>query len=243
MCEPISATIGVLTAVGGGITAIGGYQQQAAMTSRSNALAQQQYQQQLQIAAQQDQEKGRAYEAALKASTAAKNAYYAQKSQNQAEANRAITSINQELQEKRATAAFQTQNNIAKAIKAQGAVLSSGKSGQSFLLQAMDYDRTLGFEQAQIEQTLYDAGRASGLAKEGVLLDQASADMAAWNNLPADPLSPSASFSPIKPIDMPGPSKLALAGNLVSSAVSGVGAGFSTYGSVMGDNGKYKWET
>ena len=91
----------------------------------------------------------------------------------------------------------------------------------------MDADRQLGFEQAQVEQTLYDASMASGLAKEGILLDQAAANNTAWNGLPADPLTPQASFLPIKPIKAKGPSGLALAGSLVSSAASAYGTGYS----------------
>ena len=93
MCEPISATIGVLSAVGGGMTAIGQHQQQQAQVARSNAIAQQQYQRQLQIAAAQDQEQARVYEAQLKASTAARNAYHRQITANQAEANLSLIHI------------------------------------------------------------------------------------------------------------------------------------------------------
>ncbi len=231
MCEPISATIGVLSAVGGGMQAIGAHQQQQAAVARSNAIAQQQYQRELQIAAQRDQEKGRAYQAELKADTAAKNAYYAQLTANQAEATRAIASADQKLEEKRTTAAFSSQRNIANAIKAQGQVLSSGKAGQSTLLAALDAERTLGFEMAEIEQTLYDARRASGIEKEGILLDQHSANTAAWNNLPASPLAPEASFLPVKPIMASGPSGLALAGGLISAGVSGVSSGL---GAILG---------
>ena len=227
MCEPISATIGVLTAVGGGMQAIGQHQQQQAAVARSNAIAQQRYQQDLQNAAARDREKGRAYRAESKAATAAKNAYYAQIASNQTEANRALAAQNQKFRERQNTAAFQSQSNIAKAIQQQGSVLSTGRAGQSFLLAAMDADRQLGFEQAQVEQTLYDATMASGIAKEGIMLDQAAANNTAWNGLPADPLTPEASFLPIKPIKAKGPSGLALAGNLVSSAASAYGTGYS----------------
>lgn len=223
--------------------AIGAHQQQQAAVARSNAIAQQQYQRELQIAAQRDQEKGRVYQAELKANTAAKNAYYAQIAANQTEANRAVAAEDQKLREKQNSAAFQAQTNIAKAIKAQGSVLATGRSGQSFLLEAMEADRTLGFEQAEVEQTLYDASMASGMAKEGIFLDQNAANITAWNNLPADPLSPQASFLPVKPIMAKGPSGLALAGSLISSAASGVGTGFSTYGSITGDGGKYIWNS
>jgi len=230
MCEPITATaivMGVGTAAAGGMQAIGQHQQQQAAVARSNAIAQQQYQREMQIAAARDQEKGRVYQAELKADTAAKNAYYAQLTANQAEANRALSSSSQKLNEKRAGAAFDAQTKLANAIQAQGQVLASGKAGQSFLLQAMDSQRQLGFEQAQINQTLYDASAAAGVEREGVLLDQSSADVAAWNNLPAAPLSPEASFLPVKPIKAQGPSGLALAGNLVSGAASAYGTGYS----------------
>ena len=205
---------------GSAATAIGQHQQQQAAVARSNAIAQQKYQQDLQIAAARDREKGRVYRAESKAATSAKNAYYAQIASNQAEANRALAAQNQKFRERQNTAAFQSQSNIAKAIQQQGSVLATGRAGQSFLLAAMDADRQLGFEQAQVEQTLYDASMASGLAKEGIMLDQAAANNTAWNGLPADPLTPEASFLPVKPIKAKGPSGLALAGNLISAAGS-----------------------
>ena len=210
-----------------GMQAIGAHQQQQAAVARSNAIAQQQYQRDLQIAAQRDRVKQQTYQAELKADTAAKNAYYAQLTANQAEATRALAAANNKLEEKRTTSAFGVQRKMAAAIQAQGQVLSTGKAGQSTLLAALDAERTLGFEMAEIEQTLYDARRASGIEKQGILLDQASANTAAWNGLPAAPLAPEASFLPVKPIKASGPSGLALAGNLLGAGVSGVSAGYN----------------
>ena len=232
MCEPISATIGVLSAVGGGMQAIGAHQQQQAAVARSNAIAQQQYQREMQIAAARDRAKQQTYQAELKADTAAKNAYYAQITANQAEANRALAASGQNRKQKGTAAAFDAQRNISKAIRAQGQVLASGKAGQSFLLSVMDTERQLGLEQAEVSQTLYDANLASGIEREGILLDQASANTAAWNGLPAAPLPPEASFLPVKPIKASGPSSLALAGNLVSAGVGGFSAGVNTYGTL-----------
>ena len=229
MCEPISATIGVLSAVGGGITAIGQHQQQQAATARSNAIAQQQYQREMQIGAQRDRVKQQTYQAELKAETASKNAYYAKITANQAEANRALAASSRNLGQKGTAAAFNAQRNIGKAIRAQGQVLASGKAGQSFLLSVMDTERQLGLEQAEVSQSLYDANLASGIEKEGILLDQASANTAAWNGLPASPLPPEASFLPVKPIKASGPSGLALAGNLISAGVGGVSTGINTH--------------
>tara|TARA_Y100000289_G_C3883614_1_gene130086 strand:- start:58 stop:750 length:693 start_codon:yes stop_codon:yes gene_type:complete len=219
--------MGVLTAASMGMQAIGAHQQQQAAVARSNAIAQQQYQRELQIAAQRDRAKLQTYQAELKADTAAKNAYYAQLTANQAEATRALAAANNKLEEKRTTSAFGVQRQMAAAIQAQGQVLSTGKAGQSTLLAALDAERTLGFEMAEIEQTLYDARRASGIEKEGILLDQHSANTAAWNGIPAAPLAPEASFLPVKPIKASGPSGLALAGNLLGAGVSGVSAGYN----------------
>ena len=228
MCS-IGLAVGIASFAGSAMSAVGQHQAQQAAVARSNAIAQQRYQQDLQIAAARDREKGRVYQAELKADTAAKNAYYAQLTANQTEANRALASSNQKLNEKRAGAAFDAQTKLAAAIQAQGEVLSSGKAGQSFLLQAMDAQRQLGFEQAQINQTLYDAATAAGVEREGIMLDQNSANVAAWNNLPAAPLSPEASFLPIKPIKAKGPSGLALAGSLLGAGVDGASAGIGTY--------------
>ena len=236
MCEPISATLGVLSAVGSGMQAIGAHQQQQAAVARSNAIAQQQYQREMQIAAARDRAKQQTYQAELKADTAAKNAYYAQITANQAEANRALAASGQNRKQKGTAAAFDAQRNISKAIRAQGQVLASGKVGQSFLLSVMDTERQLGLEQAEVSQTLYDANLAAGIEREGIMLDQASANTAAWNGLPAAPLPPEASFLPIKPIKASGPSGLALAGSLVGAGVSGFSTGVSTYSTLKSEN-------
>jgi type II secretory pathway component HofQ len=236
MCDPISASIaiGAAAALGSGMQAVGAHQQQQAAVARSNAIAQQQYQRELQIAAQRDRAKLQTYEAELKADTAAKNAYYAQLTANQAEATRALASADNRLEEKRTSAAFGVQRQMAASIQAQGQILSTGKAGQSTLLAALDAERTLGFEMAEIEQTLYDARRASGIEKEGVLLDQNSANIAAWNGLPAAPLAPEASFLPVKPIMASGPSGLALAGSLLGAAADGASSGIGTYKTLKG---------
>ncbi len=226
--------VGATAFAGSAMSAIGQHQAQSAAVARSNAIAQQQYQQQLQISAAQDQEKARQYEAQLKEANAARNAYHRQVTANQAEANRALAASAANLKQKSAAAAFESQRAVTKAIQAQGSVLATGMSGQSFLLQAMDAQRQLGFEQAQINQTLYDAATAAGVEREGVLLDQTAANVAAWNNLPAAPLSPEASFLPVKPIKAKGPSGLALAGSLLGAGIDGASAGIGTYKTLKG---------
>lgn len=222
------------TLFAGAAQSIGQYQQQAAMTAYNNAIAKQQYQQQLAIAVATDAAEDRVYQARLKAQEAAQNAYYRQLDTNQAEANRAMLASQQKLQERRKAAGFSAQNAMVAAIQAQGQTLATGKSGQSFLLSSMDAQRQLGFEQASIDETLFDAARAAGTEMQGILLDQESANVAAWNNLPAAPLAPGASFLPLKPIDAPGPSGLALAGALAGNVMDASTTGISTYKTLKG---------
>ncbi len=88
MCEPITAAsiaIGVGSAAAGGMQAIGQHQAQQAAVARSNAIAQQNYQRELQIAAQKSQKENEVYKAEQEAQTAALNNYYATISRNQAE--------------------------------------------------------------------------------------------------------------------------------------------------------------
>lgn len=223
MCTVLAAVgVGVAQAAMGTVGAVAQYQSQAATVARSNAIARQQYQQQLQIAQAQDEASKRTYEAQLKASEVAKNAYYRQLDANNAEYNRANIALQQKDNETRKAALFDNQAAIAAAIKAQGQVLSTGRTGQSFLLEAQEQDRVLGFEMAQIKETLYDASLASGIAQQGLLLDRQAANNSAFNNLPPDPTAPMGAFRPIAPMDAPGPSGLALAANIGSSVISGV---------------------
>jgi len=228
MCEPISATLfGIATAASSIMQTVGAHQQAQAQAAYSNAVAQQQYANQLTIAKANDAQKGLVFEAELKANAAAKSAYYSQLSLNQASANTAITAETQKLQEKRTAASFSQQKALIDTVQAQGTILAQGKTGQSEYLRIFDTTRQLGFEQAQIDQSIYDANRAAGLAVEGVLLDQTSANIAAWNGLPADPLSPAPSALPPEPIMVGGPSNLALIGGIGSGILGGVTSGIS----------------
>lgn len=229
MCEPISvgAIVGAASFAGSAMTAVGQHQAQQAAVARSNAIAQQNYQRELQIAAQKSQKENEVYKAEQEAQTAALNNYYTTIARNQAEENRATTANQQSLRESEKAAMFKSQTAIRNAIQAQGQVLARGGAGQSSLLAALDADRELGFELSQIQETVYDKSLATATSQEGIYLDRAAADSAAWNGIPATPLAPAATLLPVKPIKAQGPSGLALAGNLVSSAASAYGTGYS----------------
>ena len=240
MCEPTL----ILSVVAGGAQAITGIQQQNAQyraqvaeVDRSNMMARQDYINKLNIASHDDQLKGRQYEAELKEAALAKTAYNKQLDINQQSADIAKTSEQMKLQEKMNKAMFESQANIAKTIQAQGTVLAgSGGRGQSMLLELQQAERELGFEQAQIDASIFDATRAYGVAAFGIDLDQYSADTQAYNNLDRGPsFAPSASFAPVEPMKISRPSKPSILGPILS----GVSTGLSSYSAVGGDTSEW----
>ena len=232
MCEPISIIAGVASAAGGMMQAQAQHNAQQAAVNRSNAIAQQKYQRELQIAQQTDAKNKKAYEAELNAKAAADTAFYKQLEVNQLEANRASLANSRKKLERESKAEFEGQKQLANAIAAQGKMLSTGNAGQSFLLQTQQVERALGFESAQIEQSLYDSNVAFNVEQQGILWDQYNSNMRAQNQLPASPTAAQASFIPNKPIKMSGPSKMGLMGAMIGSVGGGVAAGLSTYGNV-----------
>lgn len=226
MCS-VGWAVGIASFAGSAMSAVGQHQAQQAAVARSNAVAQQNYHRELQIAAQKSQKENEVYKAEQQAQTAALNNYYATVSRNQAEEARAKASNLQSLRETEKESMFKSQTAIRSAIQAQGQVLARGGAGQSNLLAALDADRELGFELAQIEETVYDKTLATAISQEGISLDRAASDAATWNGIPAAPMAPAATLLPVKPIKAQGPSGLALAGNLVSAGASAYGTGYS----------------
>ena len=152
---------------------------------------------------------------------------FKQKEINQIEANRAVEAADQELQEVLNEQMFASQANLAKAIQAQGTVLASGMaSGQSMMLELGQAERELGFEQAQIDATVFDATRAYGINRYGIDLDQFAADTSAKNSITTSALlAPSASFKTIRPIKQNAPSKPSILGPILGGITTTVGMG------------------
>jgi len=232
MCEPI--TIGVLTAASGTMSAIGQHQAQQAAVARQNQIQQQQYQNQLRITEERDRAKKEKHAADLQAHASAQTDLLKQQQFNQMEADRASQATARQLKEKKTEAAFEAQANMASAIQAQGQILSTGGTGQSFLLQTLESERALGMQGAMIEQSLYDANAAYGNEILGINMRLYSANAEAQNNLPPVPRAPGASMIPYKPIKAKGPSKLALMGNIGGAVMGGVSAGYSANSAING---------
>ena len=237
----------------GGAQAITGIQEQNRQhraqvdaVNRSNAMARQKYLNDIQISAYNDQRKINVFEAQLDADKASKQAYYKQLEINQVEANRAVEAADQELQEKITEQMFESQANIAKAIQAQGTVLAGAQSGQSMMLELQQAEREYGFEQAQIDATIFDASRAYGLERYGIDLDKYSSDMSAMNNIQTSAvMAPTASFKTIRPIKQNPPKKPSILGPIlggVTTAISGASAlGGKNYFQTGFSDGGWGW--
>ena len=227
MCEAV--TLGILSGVaqaGAGIIQQNASHRNAVrQVNRSNAIARQKYLNDITISAFNDQRKGEVFTAQLQADAASRQAYYKQKEINQLEANRSSETAQQELREKVTEAMFKSQEGLAKAIEAQGTVLASGQqAGQSMMLQLADVERQVGFKNAQLNASVFDATKAFGIKQFGVDLDQYGADTRAYNSISTTAaIAPSASFKTIRPIEQAPPEKPSALGPLLGGIATGVG--------------------
>ena len=227
MCGAVA--LGVAQFAVGAMGAIAQHNEAKAAAARQNQINQQAYQRNLQIARNNDEMKKRAYEGQLNAQAEAVAAYNKELAINQVEADRAGNEARQKKQEKNTAAAFEIEKQIATAIQAQGKLLSTGNTGQSFLLQTLQAERELGLAGAQLEQGLQDAHTAYARDLQGNALDHYSADAADYNKLPTSPIAQQASWIPNKPIKVKGPSGFSLMANIGSAVVGGVATGYGIY--------------
>ena len=227
MCEAVTLGIiaGAAQAGAGIIQQNAAHRNAVAQVNRSNAIARQKYLNDITISAFNDQRKGEVFTAQLQADAASRQAYYKQKEINQLEANRSSETAQQELREKVTEAMFKSQEGLAKAIEAQGTILASGQqAGQSMMLQLADVERQMGFKNAQLNASVFDATKAFGIKQFGVDLDQYGADTRAYNSISTTAaIAPSASFKTIRPIEQAPPEKPSILGPILGGIASGVG--------------------
>ena len=230
MCEAVTLGIlsGVAQAGAGIIQQNAAHRNAVAQVNRSNAIARQKYLNDITISAFNDQRKGEVFSAQLQADAASRQAYYKQREINQLEANRSSETAQQELREKVTEAMFKSQEGLAKAIEAQGTVLASGQqAGQSMMLQLADVERQMGFKNAQLNASVFDATKAFGIKQFGVDLDQYGADTRAYNSISTTAaVAPSASFKTVRPIEQAPPEKPSALGPILG----GISAGIGVYG-------------
>ena len=241
MCDPVSITLGAVSAAGGMMQAQAQHKAAKAAAARQNHINELNYRNNLNIAKERDQAKARDYTRKLQAAAAAQTALAQQQQLNVQERNRASIAAQQKLQEAGTEIAFEQQAAIAKQIKAQGTVLASQQSGQSMLLSLMDTERQLGFEDAQLRASMVDANKAYRIQEYGFDLDKFTADVMAMNRLPAAPTAQQASFAPIKEPEVQGPSGLGLMGGMLSAAAGGAAIGVSSARAIQGGDEALKW--
>ena len=227
MCEAtvLGIIAGAAQAGAGIIQQNAAHRNAVAQVNRSNAIARQKYLNDITISAFNDQRKGEVFTAQLQADAASRQAYYKQKEINQLEANRSSETAQQELREKVTEAMFKSQEGLAKAIEAQGTVLASGQqAGQSMMLQLADVERQVGFKNAQLNASVFDATKAFGIKQFGVDLDQYGADTRAYNSITTTAsIAPSASFKTVRPIKQDPPPKPSILGPILGGISSGIG--------------------
>ena len=232
MCEAVTLGIiaGAAQAGAGIIQQNAAHKNQVAAVRRSNEIARQKYLNDITISAFNDQRKGEVFSAQLQADAASRQAYYRQKEINQLEANRSSETAQQELREKVTEAMFKSQEGLAKAIEAQGTILASGQqAGQSMMLQLADVERQMGFKNAQLNASVFDATKAFGIKQFGVDLDQYGADTRAYNSISTTAsIAPSASFKTVRPIKQEPPAKPSILGPILG----GISTGIGVYGQV-----------
>ena len=204
------------------------YQVAKRQAERNNQIATQQYNNQLRIVQEKDKAKKKDYEAQIKAHEEAMNANIRQSDMNALSANLAATEIALKKKNANAEAAFKTQEALTTMIKAQGQMLSTGNVGQSFLLQTMDAERTLGFSSAQIDELMYNQNAGFGIELANVGADYLSAEWASYNALPGTPQAQQAELLPYQPIMEPDPPKpIRRKANYGEAILGGIGSGIS----------------
>jgi hypothetical protein len=118
--------------------------------------------------------------------------------------------------------------------------------GQSMLLELQQAERELGFEQAQLDATVFDATRNFGIQQFGIEMDQFSADTQANNSITNTAImAPTASFMTIRPEKIKAPKKPSILGPILSGITTGLSAtsmlgGKDYFKNAMGGGGPTK---
>jgi hypothetical protein len=172
-----------------------------AQAQQSAAMAQQQAAIQTQNAQQQANYERMSIQAKhigdVRAQQAATNSYVKQIFNNDQAANKVYMQEQAVMQEANARAAFKSQEIYAKQIGAVGSVLSTGMTGQSIGLLALDAERQAGFAQAQSDASTRSAEIASGIRSDLAFNKAESANNEAASRLPAPVSAPQYSPWPL----------------------------------------------
>lgn len=228
--EPISLILGLGTALSGGMSAIGGYQQQqrqtdetnrARLKAREDQIAMQRYTFNKELGVYQQQLAD--YDAGLLESELA--------------LDRSYTKLDKAAAERIAAARFASQESMIQSIQREGqfAALQPGGSSERALTLARG---AAGRQRALVADNLLRA-RFSDIDKFRSMRDQANSYRRQLFS--RVPLAPTMAPTPSMPVMQSGPSALSLIGGLGSAAMSGISAGITAenaFGGIGGGGGE-----
>lgn len=227
MCEPVSITLGVITAGLGIGQAVAGAQAAQEQVAFANAQAQQAYAfQQMQASSARNFEQ-------LKESQQNELRNITRLMADNAYAND-IAALNSRLMQEQAASSQEQQKGAIAGAKARGEVIASGRLGNSVDNLVADFYR----QQAQFDfatsQNLAFAGTQIQLQKRGAAAERGSriASQQAYIKQPV--------LDPLEPIYQAKPSMTPFLLQGAGAVVSGVGTGLSTAGSI--NKAGYQWK-
>ena len=211
------------------------YEVAKAEAERSNMIAEQEYENQLRIIDQNDQVKAKDFANKTQAWEAALNANQRQTEVNTIANNLANAQVDIKKKTANAKASFDLEKSLVTMIQAQGEMLATGGSGQSFLLQTTQADKAFGMSSQRIEEILAAEQAGFDIEFADIAMDYFTAETVAYNNLPSAPQSEYASMLPYEPILDPGPAepierKVNYTAAILGGVAGGVQAGASAYG-------------
>ena len=188
---PALSAIGTIGGLASSAIGIMQGQQQAQQQQQAAAMQAQQAQQNMDLQYQSAQRQAHSERQAqvqkhigdTRIQQASTLAYYNQLNNNNEAANKSYVSEQVKLNEAKDKAAFQAQKNYAKAIGAQGKVLSSGATGQSVGLLALDVERQKGFADAEQNASIRSAEQAASIGMDTAFTQAKGANNTAYNNL------------------------------------------------------------
>ena len=215
--EPISLILGGLSALSGGMSAIGGYQQGRRQTEETNRARQNQYRDQLRLQKFKEIREGALYRQEVAD-------YKANILEAEQALNKGFTRIGKRAAERYGRAAFADVDREAKLIQAEGQIAASMPAGASRDRAIAMLRGAKGRDEALMMDNLLRA-RFADIDTARDLTDQANS----YRRRLFQSLSPAPMRgpTPTAPVMQSGPSALSLIGGLGSAAVAGLSAGLS----------------
>lgn len=214
MCDPVS--IGIGTAVAGGASALGSYQQGRAQTDATNQMRKNAYRDQLMMNQFKYQQDAAVYRQQL-------NELDAGLRESELALGKAFTSIDKRANERIGAARFAGESRMVADIEEQGKIVASMQAGRNRdRYQAIAKGKSLRAEAQGMDYLL--RARYGDIQEGRDLVDQANSyrRKLASRVGPAPVMAP----TPSAPVMQSGPSALSLIGGLGSAAIGGVSAGY-----------------